>query len=353
MSSSAASAGTADGSGTPDSGFRIPDSDAPGAGGRSAPPVGIAIVGPTASGKTALSIDVARRLDAEILSMDSRQVYRGMDVGTAKATAAEQAAAPHHGLDLIDPDERFSAGRFAAYARARIHEIRARGRVPVLVGGTGFFLRALTEPLFEEPRIDAVRRRELERVLRTLDDDALRGWLNALDPATAGTLARGGGRQRMLRALEVALLTGRSIGWWHRHSPATEPAVPLLVVLLELERAELDRRIDARVHAMIEAGLVDEVRTLLDAGVDPEAPGMTATGYREIVEHLSGRASLADAIMQIQLATRQYARRQLTWFRNQLGANVLRLDATRPAGDLGALIVKAWDERSRSAGAPQ
>ena len=322
MSSSAASAGTAEPA-----------------------PVGIAVVGPTASGKTALSIDVARRVGGEIISMDSRQVYRGMDVGTAKATAAEQAAVPHHGIDLVEPGERFSAGRFAAYARARIDDIHARGRVPVLVGGTGFFLRALTEPLFDEPGIDPVRRRELERVLRSLDDDALRGWLNALDPATAASLARGGGRQRMLRALEVALLTGRSIGWWHAHSPAPGPGVPLLVVLLELDRAELDRRIAARVHAMVDAGLVDEVRRLLDAGVDPDSPGMTATGYREIVEHLSGSSSLQDAMARIQLATRQYARRQLTWFRNQLGPNVLRLDAARPAGELAAAIARVWEDR--------
>lgn len=318
-----------------------------------AAPLGIALVGPTASGKTALSIEVARRVEGEVVSMDSRQVYRGMDIGTAKATAREQAAVPHHGLDLVDPGERFSAGRFASYARARIADVTARGRVPILVGGTGFFLRALTEPLFEEPAIDPTRRRELERVLSTLDEDTLRGWLNALDPATAASLSRGGGRQRMLRALEVALLTGRSIGWWHAHSPAAWPAVPLLVVLLEIDRAELDRRIDARVLAMIDDGLLDEVRALLDAGVDPDAPGMTATGYREVVEHLSGRLSLEEAIAQIRLATRQYARRQLTWFRNQLGGNVLRLDATRPAGELAAAIVSAWDERVRPGSAPQ
>jgi tRNA dimethylallyltransferase len=148
----------------------------------------------------------------------------------------------------------------------------------------------------------------------------------------------------MLRALEVVLLTGRPLGWWHRNAPPAHAPLPLLVVALDLERAELDRRIDARVHAMIEAGLVDEVRALLAGGVDPDAPGMSATGYREIVEHLSGRLTLADAIAQIQLATRQYARRQLTWFRNQLGPTVLRLDATRPAGDLAAAIVSAWVE---------
>ena len=306
-------------------------------------PSGIAIVGPTASGKTALGIEVARAVGGEIVSMDSRQVYRRMDIGTAKATAEEQAAVTHHGLDLIEPHERFSAGRFAEHARACIADIRARGRVPVLVGGTGFFLAALTRPLFDEPPMDAERRRDLETVLRRFDDDVLRGWLRALDPDTAASLARGGGRQRVLRALEVALLTGRPIGWWHAHAPAREPPLPLLTFVLELDRAELDRRIDARVHAMLDAGLVDEVRTLLDAGVAPDAPGMTATGYREIAASLQGDVSLQEAVAQIQRATRQYARRQLTWFRNQLGAGAIALDAARPTRELAAAVVSAWN----------
>lgn len=306
-------------------------------------PVGIAIVGPTASGKTALAIEVAQRLRGEVVSMDSRQVYRGMDIGTAKATAAEQAAAPHHGLDLVGPTERFSAGRFAEYAHARIEAIRARGAVPVLAGGTGFFLRALTEPLFEEPPLDAGRRRALERALRPLDDGALLEWVRAIDPRTAASLEAGGGRQRMLRALEVALLTGRTIGWWHRHAPPVQPPVPLMVFVLEIDRGALDRRIDARVHDMVEAGLVDEVRALLEAGVPPDAPGMSATGYREIVDYLRGDVSLEEAVARIQRATRQYSRRQLTWFRNQLGPEVVRLDGARPAGDLAAAIVSAWE----------
>ena len=308
-------------------------------------PVGIALVGPTASGKTALSLELARSLDGEVVSMDSRQVYRGMDIGTAKATADEQAAAPHHGLDLADPNERFSAGRFAEYARARIADICARDHVPILVGGTGFFLRALTHPLFDEPDLDPARRAELENVLRGFDDATLRSWLGVLDPLTAASLERGGGRQRMLRALEVALLTGHALSWWHRHAPALEKPVPLLVVVLELERAQLDRRIDGRVHAMIDAGLVDEVRGLLRAGVPVDAPGLSATGYREVVDYIEGRVSLDQAIAQIQLATRQYARRQLTWFRNQIGPDALRLDATRSGSELAAAIVQAWEER--------
>ncbi|HUF13773.1 MAG TPA: tRNA (adenosine(37)-N6)-dimethylallyltransferase MiaA [Longimicrobiales bacterium] len=331
MSSSDASGATADPGGA---------AGGPRSGERAA---GIAIVGPTASGKTALSIEVARRVGGEVVSMDSRQVYRGTDIGTAKATAAERAAVPHHGLDLVQPGERFSAGRFAEFARACIRDVRERGAVPILVGGTGFFLRALTHPLFEEPRLDAARRREVERTLESFDDEVLRGWLRALDPVTAASLETGGGRQRMSRALEVALLSGHPLSWWHAHAPAAEAPVPLLVCALELERTELDRRIEARVVAMIEAGLVEEVRALLDRGMGRDAPGMSATGYREIAAYLDGEVSLDEAVRQIQRATRQYARRQRTWFRNQLGADALRLDAARPVGELAAAIVEAWE----------
>src|SRR5690554_6024005 len=171
----------------------------------------LVITGPTATGKTALSIEIAHRLGGEIISMDSRQVYRGMDIGTAKATSAQRAAVPHHGLDLVDPSERFSAGRYARYARATIAEVVGRGAVPILVGGTGFFLRALTNPIFRQPELDPDRRRATERYLRALDDDELKRWLAALDPPTAERLRAWGGRQRLLRALEMPLLTGRPL----------------------------------------------------------------------------------------------------------------------------------------------
>jgi tRNA dimethylallyltransferase len=148
----------------------------------------------------------------------------------------------------------------------------------------------------------------------------------------------------MLRALEVALLTGRTLSWWHEHAPPAEAPVPLLVFLVELERGELDRRIARRVHSMVDAGFVDEVRALLEAGVPADAPGMSATGYREIVAHLRGELSLDEAIGQIQRATRQYARRQLTWFRNQLGPDVIRLDGAQSARDLAAAVASAWED---------
>lgn len=306
-------------------------------------PVALVITGPTATGKTALSLDVAERLDGEIISMDSRQVYRGMDIGTAKVTPDQRARVPHHGLDLVDPDERYSAGRFARDARRWIEEIRARGHTPILVGGTGFFLRALTHPLFREPEMPERAREALKRWLERQPEEKLRRWLADLDPATARTLEASGGRQRVARALEVALLTGRPLSWWHRHAPPETPPLPLLIFVLWLPREQLYRRINDRVLEMIEAGWVDEVRALLERGYDLDDPGMVATGYPELVAYIRGEWSLEEAIEATQRATRRYARRQLTWFRHQLPPGAIWLDASRPRAELVDTIVDIWN----------
>jgi tRNA dimethylallyltransferase len=311
-------------------------------------PVALALVGPTASGKTALSLELAGRLDGEIVSMDSRQVYRGMDIGTAKPTAEERARVPHHGLDRVDPVERYSAGRFAREARRHIAEIRARGRVPILVGGTGFFLRALLEPIFREPPLDAHRREGLRKVLGTLDLEELGRWVRRLDPERAG-MAMAGGRQRILRTLEVALLSGRPLSWWHRHAEPDGAPVPLAVVALEWDAGVLATRIRARTAGMVADGLVDEVRGLLEAGVPPDAPGMTGTGYREVQAFLRGETDLPGMVRAIEEATRAYARRQRTWFRNQLPAETLRLEAGRPAEELLEEVVDFWRRRTGGA----
>jgi tRNA dimethylallyltransferase len=272
-------------------------------------PVALAIVGPTASGKTDLSIEVALRLDGEIISMDSRQVYRGMDVGTAKASVAQRSAVPHHGLDLVDPSERFSAGRFARMARDAIASIRARGRTPILVGGTGFFLRALTDPIFREPALDPERRRALQAYLESLDPAVLGRWLVALDPSTAARLAAGGGRQRVLRALEMPLLTGRPLSWWQRNAPPEAPPLSVRAYVMELPRETLYAAIDARVQRMAREGLVEEVRGLRERGFGEGDPGMNATGYAEILPVLEGRLSLEEGLERIARNTRAYARR--------------------------------------------
>jgi tRNA dimethylallyltransferase len=300
----------------------------------------IAIVGPTASGKTALAVEVARRLGGEIISMDSRQVYRGMDVGTAKPTAEQRAEVPHHGIDLVDPDERFSAGEFGRRAREWIGEIEGRRRVPIIVGGTGFFLRSLTHPIFSEPPMEGARREALREWLSRLDDDALHAWLERLDPEAGERLREWGGRQRLMRTLEVPLLTGRTLGWWHRESPPEAEPVALAVFVLNAPRDRLYRAIDERVTAMAESGLLAEVEGLIRRGYDERAPGMNATGYAELIPVVRGDAGLEEALDLVRKHTRAYARRQLTWFRHQLPGGAVWLDATRPVADLAAEVVE-------------
>lgn len=305
-------------------------------------PAALALVGPTAAGKTELALRVAERLDGEIVSMDSRQVYRRLDIGTAKPTGEDRRRVPHHGLDLVDPGERYSAGRFARDARRWIADIRARGHVPILEGGTGFFLRALTEPLFEEPPMPAAPRARLRAYLADRPAAELRRWLDVLDPQSAGAMVRGGGRQRMARALEVVILTGRPLPWWQQQRPPAVDALPIMVFVLSLPRDQLYARINARVLAMLEAGLLNEVQELLNGGHHPGEPGMSAVGYAEIAAHLRGERSLEDAVDAIQRATRRYARRQLTWFRNQLPDSAVWLDGMRPADDLVEEVLERW-----------
>jgi tRNA dimethylallyltransferase len=308
----------------------------------------LALVGPTASGKTELALAVARCLPVEIVSVDSRQVYRGMDVGTAKPTAAERAAVPHHGLDLVEPGERYSAGRFARDARGWIEGIEARGRVPLLVGGTGFFLRALVEPIFSEPGMDRARVDALRRWLRGQPREVLEAWVRRLDPARAEAAVQGG-PHRLARALEVALLTGRPLSEWHRTAPPEGERMQGVVVRLELPREELDRRIEARVRRMVEEGLVDEVERLLARGYGPDAPGMTGVGYREVAAHLRGESTLEEAAAAVTASTRRYARRQLTWLRNQLPPGVVAVDATLPLPRRVEAVLEAWRARGGTA----
>jgi tRNA dimethylallyltransferase len=319
------------------------DAPHPGSGRAARTPAFIAIVGPTASGKSDLAVAVARRIGGEVVSLDSRQVYRGMDVGTAKLPVAQRQGVPHHGLDLVDPDQSYSAGRFARDARRWIGDIRARGRVPVLAGGTGFFLRALTAPIFREPPLDPVRRAALRRWLAGRPRSELERWARALD-AERATLAAAGGPQRLQRTLEVALLSGRPLSWWHRHAPAEDEPLEGVIALIDLPREELDRRIDARVDAMLGSprGLEAEVRALLAAGYGADAPGMTGVGYREMVARLAGAIDEAEAAERIRGATRAYARRQATWFRNQLPGHVVRVDGTASLEERVERVVDAW-----------
>lgn len=304
-------------------------------------PDALAIVGPTSSGKTALAIEVARRVEGEVISMDSRAVFRGMDVGTAKPSLEERGGVPHHGIDLVEPSHRFSAGEWARFARGAIADIRARGRVPLLVGGTGFFLRALTHPIFSEPEMDPERRAALARELDALPDAELHRRLAEADPEGAARLSAWGGRQRLARALEVALLTGHPLGWWHAHSPPEAPPVPVLTFVLVVPRERLRASVDARVSEMVRNGLVDEVRALVSR-YGENAPGLNAHGYAELIPFLRGERTLDEALELVRKNTRAYTKRQDTWNRTQLPESAVRLDATRPRAALADEIAAAW-----------
>jgi tRNA dimethylallyltransferase len=309
----------------------------------------LAIVGPTASGKSELAVAVALRLNGEIVSMDSRQVYRGMDVGTAKLPVVERGGIPHHGLDLLDPDRSYSAGAFAREAQGWIEDIRDRGGVPIVVGGTGFFLRALTQPIFGEPDLDQARRSALRSWLAERPRAELARWTRALDPARY-VIAEAGGPQRLSRTLEVALLTGHALSWWHRHAPAEQGALSAMVALLELPREEIDQRIDDRVARMLGGGLVEEVRGLLAKGYGPEDPGMTGVGYREVIAQLRGEIEPDQTADRIRRATRAYARRQATWFRNQLPPAAVRVDGLAPLPERVERVVQAWAQAAVAGG---
>jgi tRNA dimethylallyltransferase len=302
----------------------------------------LAITGATATGKTGVAIDVAQRINGEIISLDSRQVYRQMDIGTAKATREQCDAVPHHGLNLLDPSERYNAGRFAADARIWIADIQARRRVPMLVGGTGFFLRALTHPLFEEPEVDERRKEALKHFFNRLDRPELKRWLLTLDQQGSGRLSPEAGRQRIARMLEVVLLTGHPLHWWQEHFTGSHAAINMLTIVLELPRDVLYERINNRVTAMVEQGLVEEVERLLAEGYDEHSPGMKTTGYIELIAYFKGEASLEETIDAVQRATRKYARRQETWFRHQLAEPVVRIDATAPHEQIVENIVTEW-----------
>lgn len=309
----------------------------------------LAIVGPTSSGKTALSVEVARRLGGEIVSMDSRSVYRGMDVGTAKPTPGERGGVPHHGIDIAEPSFRFNAGAWARYARGKIAEILARGAVPMLVGGTGFFLKALTDPIFREPEMDPQARKSLQARLEALETDELVARLRELDPEIAARYTEGGGgggRQRILRALEVAMLTGKPLSWWQRHSPPEDPPVPVLAFVLEVPRERLYANIARRVDEMVAAGLVDEVRALVER-YGEDAPGLNAHGYAELIPYLRGERTLDEALELVRRNTRAYTKRQETWNRKQLPPGAVYLDATRPRPELADEIMRAWNESTQ------
>jgi len=272
----------------------------------------LALVGPTASGKTEAALVLAERLDAEIVSVDSILVYRGMDIGTAKPGPAERARVPHHLLDAAEPEEPFSVARFQELARTALADIASRGRRALLVGGSGLYFRAVVDDL-EFPGTDPEARGELEAEAAALGPEGMYARLAALDPVAAGKIEPANVR-RTVRALEVAAITGRPFsayaGAWERY-----PGERVRAAGISLPRDVLARRIEARVQAMLGAGFLEEVRGLVARGFSGWLTSSQAIGYAEFVRHLRGELSLADAVAATVRRTKALARRQLAWFR--------------------------------------
>jgi tRNA dimethylallyltransferase len=278
------------------------------------------LMGPTCSGKSALALDLARRFPVEIVSVDSAQVYRGMDVGTAKPSREIQAAVPHHLIDICDPLETYSAGRFRRDALRLIGEIRGRHRVPLLVGGTMLYFRALAQGIAPLPEANLDVRARIDERARRLGWPALHAELAARDPEAAAKIRPRDG-QRIQRALEVIELTGEPLSQLQKRAEPS-PVTLAAFALQPFERAELYRRIDQRFLQMIDAGLVEEVRALRARGdLHADLPSLRAVGYRQIWSHVAGEQSLEAAIEAGQRATRNLAKRQLTWLNADKSVN--------------------------------
>jgi tRNA dimethylallyltransferase len=268
------------------------------------------IIGATASGKSAVALRLAEEVGGEILSVDSMQVYRGMDIGTAKPTAEEQRRVRHHLIDVVEPNETFTVARFVEQADAVIADARARNVPLIATGGTPLYYKALFEGMFDGPGASA----EIRERLRALPNDELFRRLSEVDPLAA-TRIHPNDTKRLIRALEVHELTGQPISSLQTEWADPKRRHPAVWIGLDWDREQLNRRINARVKQMIEAGWVSETKSLLERYGELSKTAAEATGYHEIIEHLRGRMSLDDAVEQIKIATRQLARRQMKWFR--------------------------------------
>lgn len=273
----------------------------------------ICIAGPTASGKTALAVELAKALNGEVVSCDSMQIYRRMDIGTAKPTLSERCGIVHHMLDVAEPDEDFSVSRYCSMASPIVDDIVSRGKTAIIAGGTGLYMDSLIRGNDFAPFPSTGVREALEAEADSLGIDAMLDRLRRIDPETA---QRVHDRKRILRALEVYLETGETITEHNRRTQAIPPRYTPLWLGLDFEnRAELYSRIDRRVDIMLQQGLLDEIRALLSSGISENATAMQAIGYKEFVDALDGRCTVEDAADHVRLSSRRYAKRQLTWFR--------------------------------------
>ncbi len=304
-------------------------------------PPAIFLMGPTATGKTDLAIELCKELPCDIISVDSVMVYRGMDIGSAKPDAATLAEAPHRLIDICDPAEPFSAAQFRQRALEEIKDIQSRGRIPLLVGGTMLYFRALEQGLSALPSSDPGLRAQLEAEMNALGLAALHARLATVDPASAARIHIND-PQRILRALEVFELSGEPMSaCWQRGTENDLPCRPVKIVLMPTDRALLQRRIEQRFHTMLQQGFVAEVEKLYRRGdLHADLPAMRAVGYRQVWEHLAGQWDHGEMVERGIIATRQFAKRQLTWLKHEPEEAMFRLDFEEKPGQILAQALK-------------
>ena len=278
----------------------------------------LTILGPTASGKTKVSLEIADILKGEIISADSRQIYRFMDIGTAKPGLEERKKVPHHLIDIVNPDEYFSAADYSTKAREAVKDVLCRGKEPIVVGGSGLYLRAMFKGIFKGPGKDEKLRSELKEKAEKYGVESLYKELEKNDPAAARKIGPHN-LVRIIRALEVYELTGKKISDLQKKGEYPPEEYNFIKIGLELDREHLYQRIDQRVEQMIKAGLVDEVKSLKEKGYDLRFAPLRTFGYKEIFHYLDGKMSLDEATLNIKLETRHYAKRQITWFKKEEG----------------------------------
>ena len=283
----------------------------------------ICVAGPTASGKTALAVELAKLTGGEVVSCDSMQIYKRMDIGTAKPTPDEMQGIPHHMIDVAEPDEDFSVSRYCEMATPIVDDIIARGKTVIIAGGTGLYMDSLIKGNDFAPFPSTGVRQRLEEQADREGMEAMLTWLRSVDPEAASKLHLAD-RKRVIRALEVYLETGETITEHNRRTQAIPPRYdPLWIGLDFQDRSQLYRRINLRVELMLKAGLVEEIRSLLASGIPAKCTAMQAIGYKEFVAALEGNGTIEDAAAQVQQSSRHYAKRQLTWFRRNKNMNWL------------------------------
>ena len=301
----------------------------------------LAIVGPTASGKTPLSLLLAGRLNGEIVSADSRQIYKYLDIGTAKPTQADRKRVKHHFVDVLEPDEEYSAGQFGKVARGVVRDILSRKKLPMLVGGSGLYVKSVIDGLFEGPGKDPDVRARLEEQLAREGVESLFAVLKKVDPSGAGKMGEVKSR-RLIRALEVYYITGKPISEFHAEQE-TKPDFKTIQVGLGWGREELYDRINQRVDRMISEGLVDEVRELAAKGYDRRVNALNTVGYKELFDFLEGSRNLEETISLIKRNTRRFAKRQLTWFRADKRIRWISMSPTKSLTDAAHEVEEILD----------